>query len=181
MTSCHAEQNAYLYCMELIRNKVQESGILTIDLAQFKTRLGIREVDIANQLWQGLVLKEKDYRVWIKDHDWSAYKDSAVFVHCSADAVIPTWAYMLVASQLIQQEVPFLIGEKSELERKLILDRIDELELEPYQDARIMIKGCSDIADPAFAMSELMKRLQPIAKSIMYGEPCSSVPVFKRK
>lgn len=174
-------KNAYLYSMELIRNKVQESGILTIDLAQFKPKTAVKGIDIADQLWQGLVLKEKDFRSWIKDHSWAEYKGSAVFVYCSADAIIPTWAYMLVASQLIQHEVSFVIGKKDELERKLISDGIEALDLTGYQDARIMIKGCSDIADPAFAMSELMKRLQPIAKSIMYGEPCSSVPVFKRK
>lgn len=167
--------------MELIRNKVQESGILTIDLAQFKPQVTYKGIDIAEQLWQGLVLKEKDFRAWIKDHSWSDYSNSAVFVHCSADAIIPTWAYMLIASQLIQHEVSFVIGAKAELERKLISEEIEALDLAPFQDSRIMIKGCSDIADPAFAMSELMKRLQPVAKSIMYGEPCSSVPVFKRK
>lgn len=167
--------------MEEIRNKVKESGILTIDLADFNPRATLMEIDIANQLIEGLILKEKLFRDWISINEWDAYSGCAVYVHCSTDAIIPTWAYMLVASKLIDQGVPFVIGSKNDLQRQLIFNKINALDLNQYQDGRVMIKGCSDIAEPEYAMTELMKLLQPVVRSIMYGEPCSSVPVFKRK
>lgn len=167
--------------MDEIRNRVQESGIITLDLADFKPKGEIVEVDIANQLWQGLVLKEKDFRTWIKENNWEVFQGKNVFVNCSADAIIPTWAYMLVSSSLLPFVNHVIVGSKDELIHELILREINSLNIETYQDGRIIIKGCSDIPFPAFAMVTLMKRLQPIAKSIMYGEPCSAVPVFKRK
>lgn len=167
--------------MDEIVNRVQESGLISMDLAEFKPRLPLVELDIADQLWQGLVLKEKDFRAWVKEMDWSTFNGKAVYVHCSADAIIPTWAFMLVGSNLLPHAADFIIGTKRELEKQLILKRIQSEPLENYQDGRIIIKGCADIADPAFAMTELVKHLQPVAKSIMYGEPCSTVPVFKRK
>ncbi len=167
--------------MDEIVNRVKESGLISMDLADFKPRLAITEVDISDQLWQGLVLKEKDFRAWVKDHDWSSYEGKAVFVRCSADAIVPTWAYMLVGSSLLSYTSNFVIGSKSDLEKQLILNRILAEPLDAYLDGRIIIKGCADVADPAFAMTELVKHLQPVAKSIMYGEPCSTVPVFKRK
>lgn len=167
--------------MDEIVNRVKESGLISMDLADFKPRLAITEVDIAAQLWQGLVLKEKDFRAWVKEHDWSIYAGKAVYVHCSADAIIPTWAFMLVGSALMSSTDQFVIGTRLELEKQLILQRIQSEPLEKYIDGRMIIKGCADIADPAFAMTELVKHLQPVAKSIMYGEPCSTVPVFKRK
>lgn len=167
--------------MDEIRNRVQESGIITLDLADFKPKGEITEVDIAIQLWQGLVLKEKDFRVWIKENNWEEFQGKNVFVHCSTDAIIPTWAYMLTSSALLPHANHIIVGNKDELIHELILFEINALNIAPYIDGRIIIKGCSDIPFPAFAMVTLMKRLQPIAKSIMYGEPCSAVPVFKRK
>ena len=117
----------------------------------------------------------------IRDSDWNAYSGKAVCVYCSADAIVPTWAYMLVASQLTGIASVFLIGNRLDLEKALIKQSIDQLELKEFMDGKIIIKGCSDIASPEFAMSELIKRIQPVAKSIMYGEPCSTVPIFKRK
>lgn len=167
--------------MEEIRNKVEESGLIQLDLAQFKPLLEICEIDIAEQLWQGLILKEKDFRAWIKDHPWSQYQGKAVNVFCSADAIVPTWAFMLVASQLQEVAAYYLIGTRAELEKSLIKATIELFDTDQIKDGRIIIKGCSDIASPEFAMSELIKRIQPVAKSIMYGEPCSTVPIFKRK
>ncbi len=164
-----------------IVNKVAESGLISMDLAAFKPNVRIVEIDIAEQLWQQLVLKEKDFRAWIKTHDWKQYAGSAVFVHCSTDAIVPTWAFMLVASQLQRLTADFIVGTQTDLEKALILKRIQAEPLEKYIDGRIIIKGCADITAPEFAMSELVKHLQPVAKSIMYGEPCSTVPVFKRK
>ena len=167
--------------MDEIVNRVKESGLISIDLADFKPQISIVELDISDQLWQGLVLKEKDFRTWVKATDWSSFEGKAVYVHCKVDAIIPTWAYMLVGSSLMPFTTNFVIGSKVALEKQLILNRIQSEPLEKYKDGRIIIKGCADVADPAFAMTELVKHLQPVAKSIMYGEPCSTVPVFKRK
>ena len=167
--------------MDKIRNKVKESGLITMDLAEFKPSLGMIGIDIADQLWQGLALKEKDFRAWVKDHDWHSYSGEAVFVHCSADAIIPTWAFMLIGSKLEEAGVSYIIGNADELTQRLILDQIQNIELTDYVDGRVIIKGCSDIPNPEFAMSELVRKLQPVVKSIMYGEPCSTVPIFKRK
>ena len=166
--------------MEEIRNKVKESGLIQMDLADFKSEIEIMEIDLADQLWQGLVLKEKDFRSWVSSNDWSIYDDKAVFIYCSADAIIPTWAYMLVASHLSKAEIN-VVGTKSQLERELIRRKIAELDTTPYQDGRVIIKGCSDISDPAYAMTELVNHLLPDVKNIMYGEPCSTVPIYKRK
>ena len=167
--------------MDEIINRVQESGLISMDLADFKPRVAITELDISEQLWQGLVLKEKDFRAWVKEMDWSSFAEKAVYVHCKVDAIIPTWAYMLVGSSLLPFAEDFVIGNKRDLEKHLILKRIHSEPLDKYVDGRMIIKGCADVADPAFAMTELVKHLQPVAKSIMYGEPCSTVPVFKRK
>lgn len=166
--------------MDEIINRVQESGLISMDLADFKPQIPLVELDISDQLWQGLVLKEKDFRTWVKSNDWASYEGKAVYVHCKVDAIIPTWAFMLVGSSLMPFASDFVVGNKIDLEKKLILNRIQSEPLEKYMDGRMIIKGCADVADPAFAMTELVKHLQPVAKSIMYGEPCSTVPVFKR-
>ncbi|MBP6459770.1 MAG: DUF2480 family protein [Crocinitomicaceae bacterium] len=168
--------------MEEIRNKVKESGLISMDLADFKPNQSlIVSIDIADNLWQGLVLKEKDFRNYIDTHDWSQYKNQFVHIHCSADAIVPTWAYMLVASKLVGIARLALVGSKVELEKQVIAFNILSIDLTDYIDGRIIIKGCADITSPEFAMVTLVQKLQPIAKSIMYGEPCSTVPVYKRK
>ena len=166
--------------MEIV-NKVAESGLIQLDLADFKPKIEIVELDIAPQLWEGLILKEKDFRTWIGLNDWAVYDGKAVCVYCSVDAIIPTWAYMLVASKLIGKAHTIEIGNRIELEKTLIKNAIQSLDLNQFNEGKIIIKGCSDIASPSFAMVELMKLLQPIVKSIMYGEPCSTVPIYKRK
>ncbi len=153
-----------------------------MDLADFKPDASlIFSIDIAEQLWQGLVLKEKDFREFINTHDWSLYKGKCVYIHCTADAIVPTWAYMLVASKLVGVAKLALVGSKEELEKQMITLNILTLDITNYIDGRIIIKGCSDITSPEFAMTTLIQKLQPIAKSIMYGEPSSTVPVYKRK
>lgn len=167
--------------MEEIRNKVKESGLISMDLADYKPNLDLVDIDIADHLWQGLILKEKDFRAWIKENDWSNYTGKAVFIHCSADAIVPTWAYMLVASQLNEVAQHFIVGTKDELLKKIIAFNIQSIDLTKYLDGRVIIKGCSDIPFPDYAMACMVEHLQSTVKSIMYGEPCSTVPVYKRK
>jgi hypothetical protein len=166
--------------MEEIRNKVEESGLIQLDLAQFRPQVQLQSIDIAEQLWQGLVIKEKEFRVWIKSNDWSIYLGKAVCIFCSADAIIPTWAYMLVASHLNGIAVHVTIGSKEALEKELIQSAIAEMDTSKIANGKVIIKGCSDISDPAFAMVCLLNKIQPLAQSIMYGEPCSTVPIFKK-
>lgn len=167
--------------MDTIVNRVKESGLIQLDMADFKPNVELIEIDITDQLWQGLVLKEKDFRAWIKTNDWTQYHGKAVFIHCSADAIIPTWAYMLIASNLQSEDVPYVVGSHEDLFEYLLLARINQLNLDAFKDARVIIKGCADIPNPAFAMTELLRVLQSVTKSVMYGEPCSTVPVFKRR
>jgi len=148
-------------------------------MATFKPNMERIGIDLAPQLWQGLVLKEQDFRSWIKSHDWESYRGKAVFVYCSADAIVPTWAFVLVGSSLQGRAETVVIGSETDLEKELIRIEIDRLDVTPFKDGKIIIKGCSDIPFPAYAMDRLVQRLQPTAKSIMYGEPCSTVPIYK--
>jgi hypothetical protein len=165
--------------MEEIKNKVKESGLIQLDLAQFKPSLAISGIDLAPQLWQELVLKEKDFRNWVKEHDWNQYNEKAVHIYCSTDAILPTWAFMLVASRL--EQCPLVMtGSAQDLEKELIRQKIEQLDTSQFKDGRVIIKGCSDISDPKYAMVVLVRHLQPHVKSIMYGEPCSTVPIYKK-
>jgi len=166
--------------MSEIRNKVEESGLIQLDLGQFKPQVQLVGLDIAEQLWQGLVIKEKDFRAWIKGNDWSIYQGKAVYIFCSLDAIVPTWAYMLVAANLNELAAHVTIGDLVDLEKELVHQSISRLDLEKLKGGRIIVKGCSDMLDPAFAMVCLLNKLQPVVQSIMYGEPCSTVPIFKR-
>lgn len=166
--------------METIRNKVKESGLIQLDLANYKPKQTLVGIDLSEQLWQGLVLKEKDFRNWIKNHNWAQYAGKAAYIYCSSDAIIPTWAFMLVSSSLQKENIYSQVGSERELAKALIQEEICSIDVEEIQDQRVIIKGCADIPDPAFAMSYLVRFLQPYVKSIMYGEPCSTVPIFKR-
>jgi len=166
--------------MNEIVNKVASSGLITIDLEELYPA-GERVVfDIKDHLWQGLALKEKDFREFIKSNDWEQYRDKIVAITCSADAIVPNWAYMLVASKLIGIASKIIFGSPETVETIIFRDMIQQLPLEAYRDKRLVIKGCSNKPVPPSAYVELVTRLQPVAKSIMFGEPCSTVPVFKR-
>jgi len=168
--------------MEEIRNKVKKSGLKSMDLAIFKPdKSQIIGIDIADQLWERLILKEKMFREYIDSNDWSQFDGKYVHVFCSVDAIVPTWAYMLVSSKLVDIAKMVIVGNQISLEKQLIANKIEALDLSEFKDGRIIIKGCADIVEPEFAMSQLIQKLQPVAKSIMYGEPCSTVPIFKRK
>lgn len=166
--------------MEEIVNKVKNSSLIALDLADFRPSEDIVEFDLKDNLWQGLVLKEKDFRDFVSNHDWSIYKGKVVGVHCSVDAILPTWAYMLVISKLQENDVNAFVGTTVDVQKHLMINRIKAYDLSDKKEGKFIIKGCSDVPDPILMMTELTKHLQQIASSIMYGEPCSTVPVYKK-
>jgi len=166
--------------MDEIVNKVAASGLVTIDLEELFPSGDRASIDLAEQLWQGLALREKDFRAWIQSYDWSQYQGKHVAVFCSVDAIIPAWAYMLVASVLSDYATTVAHGNTSELERVLFRNMIESLDVNEYVDKRCVVKGCSNLPVPQSAYTHLVSRLRPVAKSIMFGEPCSTVPVYKR-
>ncbi|MBL0315546.1 MAG: DUF2480 family protein [Flavobacteriales bacterium] len=166
--------------MSEIINKVAASGLITLDLEDWYPTGDRVCIDIANQLWQGLALREKDFREWIKTHSWEQYRDAYVAVYCSVDAIVPNWAFMLVASALNGISRKTIFGTLITLEEINYREIISKLEIENYRDKRVVIKGCSNKPVPVSAYVDLLNKLQPVAKSIMFGEPCSTVPVFKR-
>ena len=165
---------------EEIINRVQKSGLITINLDDIKLPKNIFELDIKCWLYDELFLKEKEYRASVLSHDWSKYKNSYVYVNCSSDAIVPTWAYMLVSSQLENFTNKVTIGTKEKFYERYFENAIDKLDFTIYKDKSVIIKGCSDEKIPLSAYHLITTKLKPIAKSIMYGEACSAVPIHKR-
>ncbi len=165
---------------EEIVNKVAKSALQTIDLEEFYVPGERVSFDIKDQLFQGQILKEKDFREFIKTNDWSAFEGKHVAIHCSADAIVPTWAYMLLSVALQPFAATVIFGSEEELETALFKSRLDEIDWGAYQNAKVVIKGCSKIAVPIATYVDVTNRLRPIAASIMFGEPCSTVPIFKK-
>lgn len=162
-------------------NKVANSGLITINLEHHYPQGERVLLDIKDQLFMGMVLKEKDFRQFIKEHDWQQYQDKFVAVSCSVDAIIPTWAYMLIASKLsgVAQKVVF--GNLQTLETVLWDEVLRDFPIENYRDEKIVVKGCGDLPIGADAYLALTSKLVSVASSVMFGEPCSTVPVFKAK
>ena len=166
---------------ENIVNRVAQSGLISLDPAEFFPA-GERVVyDIKDNLFHGLMLREKDFREFVKQHDWAQYKGKHVAITCSSDAIVPTWAYMLLANKMAPYASTVIFGNLELLETVLFDRALANLDIEKYRDERIVIKGCGDIPVPVSAYVELTARLTGVAKSIMYGEPCSTVPIYKRK
>jgi len=165
---------------EKIVNRVVNSGLVTLNLEELYPNGKRLVYDIKENLWQGIALREKEFRAFVKEHDWSRYKDSFVALHCSVDAIVPTWAYMLLTIQLQPFAKKIVFGNLEHLENILFEDALSKLEMKEYQDVRIVIKGCSDVEVPPSAYVRLTEKLMPYAKAIMYGEPCSTVPLWKK-
>lgn len=161
-------------------NKVAESGIVTIDLAALVPKKPIVVFDIKDYLFMGLILKEKDFREALKNLDQEKFADNFVAVTCSAEAIVPMWAYMLVASLLEPISTGVYFGNEEEAKKKILLQSISQMKLDDYEDKRVVVKGCGEEPIPEEAYLLITTRLRPIAKSIMYGEPCSTVPVYKK-
>ncbi|WP_177181196.1 DUF2480 family protein [Parapedobacter koreensis] len=166
---------------ETIVNKVAQSGLVTVDLAHFAPQGDRVLYDIKDNLFQGLILREKDFREFVKAHDWTQYTGKYVAITCTADAIVPTWAYMLLANRLEPYAKDVVFGDLTTLENVLYERALEDLDVEAYRDQRVVVKGCGDIPIPESAFVKFTVLLSKVAKSIMYGEPCSTVPVFKRK
>ncbi len=164
---------------EQIINRVASSGLTTINLEDYYVE-GERIVfDIKDYLYEEFLLREKDFREFVKTNDWSVYKDKLVAVTCSNDAIVATWAFMIIAASLQPYAKKIVFGNAETLETMLFTEALSKLTIEDYRNQRIVIKGCSDKPVPVSAYVELTRLLQPVAKSIMYGEPCSTVPIYK--
>ncbi len=166
---------------DTIVNKVASSNLISIDLEVYYPHGDRVLLDIKDQLFQELVLREKDFREYIKTTDWSQYQSKYVAIVCSADAIVPTWAYMLLAIHLRPYTKNLVFGNLEVLEQCLWDAFLAKFPFEQYQDNKVVIKGCSKLPVPVYAFTALAQGLQPFAMSIMYGEPCSTVPLYKRK
>jgi len=165
---------------DAIVNKVAESGIITLDLEVFYPKEEIKIFDLKDHLFMGLILKEKDFRANLQSTNWEQYRNAYVAVICSADAIIPMWAYMLVANYLQPVAKDIVVGDERTLINTVFIKNINAINLDDYTDKRVVVKGCGDIQIPETAYLEITKKLRPVAKSIMYGEPCSTVPIYKQ-
>ncbi len=164
-----------------IVNRVAASKLVTIDLEDFYPSGERVVIDLKDWLHEGLVLREKDFRSSVKAHDWSAYEGKYAAVSCSTDAIIPSWAYLLITISLAPYAKKVVVGSLELLESQLYETIIESLPLDAYQNRPVIIKGCSEKNIPETAYASLISRLLPVAGSLMYGEACSSVPLFKKK
>jgi hypothetical protein len=166
---------------DMIVNKVAESGLISFDLEQYYPKEETKAFDLKDYLFMGLILKEKDFRAALLSIEWSSFANMNVAVTCSADAVIPVWAYMLVASYLQPVAKNIVFGTEKQLTDSVLLKNLEAVKGEEFTDKRVVVKGCGDVAIPESAYVAITNKLRPFAKSIMYGEPCSTVPIYKKK
>lgn len=164
-----------------IVNKIAQSGLITLDLESFYPSEEIVEFDLKPFLFMEMILKEKDFRNELLQHNWDVYKDKMVAVYCSADAIIPYWAYMLVTSYLTPVASKIVFGNKEQVIKELMTENIRNTDTSLYTDKRVILKGCGKLGVTEFAYLEISKKLLPVVKTLMYGEACSTVPVYKKR
>jgi hypothetical protein len=162
-----------------IINRVANSSLKTIDLEDFYPEGKRTIIDIKPWLFNEAILKEKDFRNFLKNHNWSQYKNHYIALTCSSNAIIPSWAYMLIATYLMPFAKKTIVGNLQELENAIFQNIISNFKTEEYKNKPVIIKGCANKPIPETAYIQLIEKLQPIVKSIMFGEACSSVPLFK--
>jgi Protein of unknown function (DUF2480) len=167
--------------MDTIVNKVAESGLITLDLEEFYPKEEIVAFDLKEYLFMGMILKEKDFRAALQGLAWADYKDKFVALYCSAEAIIPLWAYMLVSTNLSGIAKRVFAGTPDEMRIQLFIEEIRGINADDYTDKRVVIKGCGDLDVGEFAYVEITSKLTPVVKSLMFGEACSAVPVYKKK
>ena len=166
--------------MEEIKNKVAESGLITLSLDEYYPQGERKELDLKPWLYEGFMLKEKDFRQSVKEHDWEQYQNAYVAVFCSEDAIIPQWAYMLIGAQLAGKALQVVYGSPQSLEVVLAQKALESFNAEAYRDKRVILKGCGDVPIPPQAYLQFAALLQPVVKSLMFGEACSTVPIYKK-
>ena len=166
---------------EEIINRIANSKLINIDLEELYPNGKRILFDIKDWLFEGIILKEKDFREHVANHDWSQYQDNYVALTCSEDAIIPSWAYLLLSSELAPFAKKIVVGNLVMLETVLFQEIIQDFKVDDFKDRPIIIKGCAEKPIPPSAFAFLIQKLQPIAKTIMYGEACSTVPLYKRK
>ena len=165
---------------EKIVNRVAESSLVTIDLEEFYPKGETIVFDMKDHLFMGMILKEKDFRETLKKMDWSVYKDKNIALTCTADAIIPVWAWMLAVSYLQPVAREIVMGDEKELHKNLFLKNLSAIDINEFAGKKIVIKGCGETPIADYVYMEITKLLRPVAQSIMYGEPCSTVPVYKQ-
>ena len=161
-------------------NRVASSGLITINLEDYFPKAELVAFDLKEYLFKELILKEKDFREALKVHDWNAYTDKILTIYCSTDAIIPVWAYMLVAAYAQPFAKEIFHGNTAQYLNTAYRNIVADIDGTQYQDKRIVIKGCSNKPVPPAAYVDLTSKLRPFVQSVMYGEPCSTVPIFKR-
>lgn len=166
---------------EEIINKVASSALLQIDLEAYYPKEEVLVFDLKPFLFMDLILKEKDFREALQKQDWTMYQDKIVAVTCTADAIIPVWAFMLIATYLEPVAKEIVFGDEKAALKQVFLKNINTVNFAPFEDKRVVVKGCGDTPIGEYAFMEITRKLRPFAKSIMYGEPCSTVPIFKKK
>lgn len=166
---------------DVIINRVANSGLVTIDLEDYLPKGEIAVFDLKDHLFRGLILKEKDFREALQGLDWEIFRNKNVVITCSADAIIPMWAYMLVTSYVQPLAKDVYCGTAEEMKKHLFLKNLGTIKTDEFAGQRLIIKGCGDQPVDSAAYAEITKLLRPVAKSIMYGEACSNVPIYKKK
>jgi Protein of unknown function (DUF2480) len=164
-----------------IINKVAQSPLITLDLEEYYPKEEIAVFDLKPLLFMELILKEKEFRASLESFDWTPYRDKIAAVSCTADAIIPMWAYMLVASYLQPVAKDVVFGNEDSVKQQVFLEKIQAINVEQFVEKRVVVKGCGEVPIGEFAYMTITKKLRPVAKSIMYGEACSTVPIFKKK
>lgn len=164
---------------EEIINRVSQSELIQINLEDYLPKSGVEPYDLVDNLIDGLILKEKEFRLFLGQHNWNSYRDKDVAIFCSADVIIPLWAYMLLTSKLTEYDARCHFGEPNQVREKMLLNNFIQSDLSLFKDARVLVKGCGSFEISPNVFIEVTSRLKPLVKSLMYGEACSSVPVFK--
>ena len=176
--SCQTRIRIHVMAEEIV-NRVANSSLVQIDLDDFLPEQEVIEYDLEQNLYEGLILREGDFREFLKNHDWSVYKNRAVAIYCSTDAIIPNWAYMLLSSKLNSAGAIPVFGDKKNAVEKLMLDKFKEGNTEVYKGKKVILKGCGLVELSPSAYTEITSILQPLVSSLMFGEACSTVPVYK--
>ena len=164
-----------------IKNRVADSGIVNVDLSDYAPKENILELDLKQFLFDGLVLKEKEFRVALKEFDFNKYDGKVVAVFCGANVIVPMWAYMLITTYLNNANAKIYFGDKNKVTQAIIKENIDSINVDDYKEKRVIVNGCSNIKLSEGLFIAITKKLQKNVKSLMFGEACSAVPIFKNK